>query len=147
MKNFHKIITAIAFTCALMVPVPATAGGLDSFLGEINLTAQADLGAFKADLSLTFGVSDSKVTGLFEVMSDPSDVYMCLRIGEVANQPIDENVKLVQAAFVKNEAQWSAWWKKNMQRLVWDEALGIYVVRPKTNGQQNAPPDADNPRR
>jgi hypothetical protein len=92
MKSFHKVITAVAFTCALMVPVPAAAGGLDSFLGEINLTAQADLGAFKADLSLSFGVSDSKVTGLFKVMSDPSDVYMCLRIGEIANQPIDRVV-------------------------------------------------------
>jgi hypothetical protein len=65
----------------------------------------------------------------------------------VANQPIDENVKLVPAAFVKNETQWAAWWKKNMQRLVWDDTLGIYVVRPETNGQQNVPPAAGNPRR
>jgi hypothetical protein len=92
MKNSHKAITAFAFACALLVPVPVTAGGLDSFLGEINVTASADLGAFKADLRLTFGTSDSEISGLFKVMSDPADVYMCLRIGELADQPIDKVV-------------------------------------------------------
>ena len=92
MKHSHKVVAAFAFACALLVPVPATAGGLDSFLGEINVTASADLGAFKADLRLTFGTSDSEISGLFEVMSDPADVYMCLRIGELADQPIDKVV-------------------------------------------------------
>ena len=92
MKNIRKVITALAFACALIVPVPAAAGGLDSFLAEIDVTAQVDLGAFKADLRLSFHVSDSEVSGLFEVMSAPSDVYMCLRIGELAEQPIDKVV-------------------------------------------------------
>ena len=92
MKSTRKIVTALAFACALLVPVPAAAGGLDSFLGEIDLTARADLGAFKANLRLSFSVSDSEISGLFEVMSAPSDVYMCLRIGELADQPIDKVV-------------------------------------------------------
>jgi hypothetical protein len=69
MKGIRKVITVLAFACALIVPVPAAAGGLDSFLGEIDITARADLGAFKADLRLSFGVSDSEIGGLFEVMS------------------------------------------------------------------------------
>ena len=101
MANVRKLVAALVFSCALMVPVPATAGGLDSFLGEINLTAQADLGAFKADLSLSFGVSDAKVSGLFQVLAKPSDVYMCLRIGEIARQPIDR----VVAEHKKNKGQ------------------------------------------
>ncbi len=92
MKSIRKVITALAFACALIVPVPAAAGGLDSFLGEIDVTARADLGAFKVDLRLSFGVSNSEIGGLFEVMSTPSDVYMCLRIGELADQPIDRVV-------------------------------------------------------
>ncbi len=92
MKSIRRVITALAFACILSVPVPATAGGLDSFLGEIDVTARADLGAFKLDLRLSFGVSDSEIGGLFEVMSSPSDVYMCLRIGELADQPIDRVV-------------------------------------------------------
>ncbi len=92
MKSIRKIITALAFACALIVPVPAAAGGLDSFLGEIDVAAQADLGAFKVDLRLSFDVSDSKIDGLFEVVSEPSDVYMCLRIGEIAEVPIERVV-------------------------------------------------------
>jgi len=92
MKDSRKVMLALALVCAVLAPVPAAAGGLDSFLGEINLTAQADLGAFKADLRLSFGKSDSEISGLFEVVSDPADVYMCLRIGELAEQPIDRVV-------------------------------------------------------
>ena len=92
MNQVFRGIPAFAFACALIVSTPASAGGLDSFLAEIDVTAKADLGAFKADLSLTFSVSDREVDGLFRVMSDPSDVYMCLRIGELAHQPIEKVV-------------------------------------------------------
>jgi hypothetical protein len=73
----------------------ATAG-LESFLDEIEVRASKDMGAFRADLRLTFDVSDRRLDGLFEVMSKPSDVYMCLRIGEVAKQPIDRVVEELQ---------------------------------------------------
>ena len=91
-KNIRKLITTLVYAFALIVPVPAVAGGLESFLAEIDVTAQADLGAFKADLRFSFGVSDSEIGGLLEVMSAPSDVYMCLRIGELADRPIDKIV-------------------------------------------------------
>jgi len=73
----------------LIVPSAATAGGLERFLDEVEVRASADRGAFRADLSLRFGVSEGRVDGMFEVMSRSSDVYMCLRVGEVAHQPID----------------------------------------------------------
>jgi hypothetical protein len=30
---------------------------------------------------------------MFEVMSKPSDVYMCLRVGEVAEKPVDRVIE------------------------------------------------------
>ncbi len=92
MNRTHKTLAALAFACALLVSVPAQAGGLDSFLAEIDVTAKADLGAFKADLRLSFNTSDREIDGLFRVMSEPSDVYMCLRVGELADQPIERVV-------------------------------------------------------
>lgn len=87
------IITRLLVVAAVLIISPAaSAGGLDSFLGEVELRASADLGSFKADLSLTFGVSEREVSGLFSIMSKPSDVYMCLRVGEVAHQPVDRVV-------------------------------------------------------
>ncbi len=93
MKNSRTIIPVLVFACASLFPGTATASGLESFLGEIEIRASKDMGSFRADLKLTFDVSDGTLDGLFEVMSNPSDVYMCLRIGEVAEQPIDRVVE------------------------------------------------------
>ena len=93
MRNLRIVARAPILAMVLLVPIAATASGLESFLHNVELRAGADLGSFKADLSVTFGVSDRKVDGLFEVMSKPSDVYMCLRVGEVAKQPVDRVVE------------------------------------------------------
>lgn len=89
-----------SFTASILVLVgipalatgSAVAGGLDDFLSDIDVQANLNLGSFKADLSATFHLSNDKVDGMFRVMSKPSDVYICLRIGEVAKQPIDRVV-------------------------------------------------------
>ncbi len=100
MRSTRKI-TGLVFACALIVPVSTMAGGLESFLKEIDVKASADLGFFKADLSVTFGVSEPKIDGLFELMASPGDVYMALRIGEVASQPVER----VVAELKKNKGQ------------------------------------------
>jgi len=92
MKFPRSLAPALLVMLALLVPAPAAAGGLDSFIGEVNIHAGADLGAFKADLRATFGVSNKEVDGLFEVMVSAADVYMTLRIGQVSRQPIDRVV-------------------------------------------------------
>jgi len=87
-------IGQVAVLAALLsFPVMSMASGLESFLDHVELRAGADIGSFKADLTLTFGVSDSKVNALFEVMPKASDVYMCLRVGEIARQPVDRVVE------------------------------------------------------
>ena len=101
MKNRRRTVTALAFAFALMIPASTMAGGLEGFLKELDVTASADLGAFKADLSITFGVSKPKIDGLFELMTNPGDVYMTLRIGEVSRQPIEQ----VVAEHKKNKGQ------------------------------------------
>jgi hypothetical protein len=92
MKTTRLLTLALAFACALLASAPAAANSLESFLDHVEATARVDLSSFKADLRVTFGVSDSKINGLFEVMSKPSDVYMCLRIGEISRQPLDRIV-------------------------------------------------------
>lgn len=97
MKNPRTLILFLAIACVLIVPGTVAADGLDSFLDEIEISASKDMGSFKADLTLTFDVSHGTVSGLFEVMSRPSDVYMCLRVGEVAKQPIEVVVEEYKA--------------------------------------------------
>jgi hypothetical protein len=81
------------FVAVLVLVSPATASsGLEGILDSMELRASTDLGSYKADLSLTFGVSSGKVDGLFAIMK-ACDVYMCLRIGEVSKQPVDRVVE------------------------------------------------------
>ena len=93
MKNPRTVIPMLVFVCVLLFPGTATASGLESFLDQVDVRASKDMGSFRADLRLSFDVSNGTLDGLFAVMSKPSDVYMCLRIGEVAKQPIDRVVE------------------------------------------------------
>jgi hypothetical protein len=88
MRKSHYVVGLMVLATVLMVSPAATAGGLEGFLDSIDVRAGADLGSFRADLRLTFGVSEGKIDGIFGVMSKPSDVYMCLRVGEVTGQPM-----------------------------------------------------------
>ena len=87
MKRAH-LTTTVALAFALLLPAYSLALDLDSFAGEINLTARADLGRFRADLSASFGVSSREVDDLFDICDSPADVYMTLRIGEIAELSI-----------------------------------------------------------
>jgi hypothetical protein len=92
MKHIRLSTAAVVLPLVLLLPTLSLAKGLDSFLGEINVSAQADIGSFRADLSATFGVSSGEVDGLFEIFGSPADVYITLRIGEVADVKIERVV-------------------------------------------------------
>jgi hypothetical protein len=88
MKHLRISTAAVALTLALLLPTSVFAKGLDGFLGEINVSAKSDPGRFRADLSATFGVSSGEVDGLFKIFKSPADVYITLRIGQVADVKI-----------------------------------------------------------
>lgn len=89
MMKSSNVVRIMTLASILIIANPAMAGGLDSFLDEVEIRASGNLGSFKTDLAVAFGVSEGTVNGIFEVVSRPSDVYMCLRIGEIANLPIN----------------------------------------------------------
>jgi len=93
MENPRIVIPVLVFVAVLLSSGTAMASTLEGFLNEVDLRASRDLGSFRADLRLTFDVSDGTLDGLFRIMSEPSDVYMCLRLSEVAHQPIDRVVE------------------------------------------------------
>ena len=84
-------VTAVVFLSTLL-SVSASAADLESFLGEIDLRASADLGAFRAELNACFDVSSGEVDGLFEIFTRPADIYITLRIGELSGIPTDRVV-------------------------------------------------------
>jgi len=80
----------------LLVAVPTVqAGGSEfgDFLQHLNITAQADLGAFKAQLNADFGTPAPRIEALLTTLPSPADAYMCLKVSEVASQPLDRVVQ------------------------------------------------------
>jgi len=89
-------VASVLLALALCCSATTAAGGLDGFLGEINVTAHADLPGFKADLSATFGLPVPKIDDLLRSLPSPADVYMTLRVGEVSHQPLPRVVEEFQ---------------------------------------------------
>jgi hypothetical protein len=96
MRSSIHVARVLVLALILITPSAASAAALEDFLDEIDIRASKDLGAYKAELSVTFNVSEGKINGMLEVMSKASDVYMCLRVGEVAHQPIDRVINVYQ---------------------------------------------------
>ena len=94
----HRTLLArsILLVALVLAPAAAVASDFDAFLAELDLRASKDNGAYRTDLSATFGVSSGKVDGLFRIATRPSDVYMCLRLGEVARMPVERVVEEYQ---------------------------------------------------
>ncbi len=74
-------------------------GGSDDDLGvwveQISIQAKADLGLFKTELSVEFGVPVTKVDQLIaEVELEPGDVYVTLELARISEKPVDEVVEV-----------------------------------------------------
>ena len=85
-KIFSLLSTLFLFF--MISPAPASAD-LDVFISNLNVQAQADLGVFKVRLSTQFGIPVPKIDALMVKVATPGDLYMCLRVGQVASQPVD----------------------------------------------------------
>ncbi len=76
---------------------PVCASDLDTFIRNLNVEAQADLGAFKVRLSTQFGVPVPRVETIMASVETPADAYMCFRVGQVASKPVEVVLKGYQA--------------------------------------------------
>ncbi len=93
MKRTVKMFFILALIGIFMVPATAMAlDPLGDMLLSIDQRAKEDLIRFNKELGSTFGIPVPDVEKLFEVLPTPGDVYMALRVGEVANVPVDRVV-------------------------------------------------------
>ncbi len=95
MKKVLSVLSAVLFICLMTLPVQA-ASDLDVFISNLNVHAQADLGAFKVRLSTQFGVPAARVDAVMASVKTPGDAYMCFRVGEVASRPVEVVTKEYQ---------------------------------------------------
>jgi len=96
MTKIFSLLSAVLFTCFLILPAQASSD-LDVFVSNLNVQAQADLGAFKVRLSTQFGVPAARVDAVMASVKTPGDAYMCFRVGQVASKPIEVVTKEYQS--------------------------------------------------
>lgn len=58
---------------------------LNSFLNNVNVEARTDLKNFTIKLSAQFGIPETEVQLIIKSVSKPSDAFMILQIGQMAN--------------------------------------------------------------
>src|SRR5512134_2526304 len=94
LSEFHeevamkKLLARALFAALLVQPVAGFCGGdLDSFVGSLNVQANADLSGFKVRLSAQFGVPTPQVETVLARVQTPADAYMVFKVAEVAHQP------------------------------------------------------------
>ncbi|UKN02908.1 hypothetical protein K6119_05190 [Paracrocinitomix mangrovi] len=66
---------------------------LDNDLTIINKEAKTDLGLFKTDLSVEFGVSVGKIDNLLNMKMEPGEIYLSLEISKIGGRSLDDVVK------------------------------------------------------
>ena len=96
MKNIFFFSSIICLSFLIFSPALASSD-LDSFIKNLNVEAQADLGAFKIRVSTQFGVPVPKVEAVIASVGTPGDAYMCFRVGQVASKPVEVVTKEYQA--------------------------------------------------
>jgi hypothetical protein len=95
MKKISSFLSVISFSFLSFSPALASSD-LDSFIKNVNIQAQADLGAFKVRLSTQFGAPIPQVEAVMATVRTPGDAYMCFRVGQVASQPVEVVTKEYQ---------------------------------------------------
>lgn len=70
---------------------------LDANLNDINVTAKADLGAFKVELSTEFNVEKPRLEELFSLNIEPAEIYFSLEMGKIINKPAEDILKVRMA--------------------------------------------------
>jgi len=73
----------------VLLTAGAACADLDVYLNSLNVSAQADLGGFRADLGAHFGTSGPQVDLVLRTVRDPADAAVCLWLSNRSHQPVE----------------------------------------------------------
>jgi hypothetical protein len=92
MKNlFAAFLTCISFT-ASQAQISFNTGDtdFDADLNVVNTNANADLSAFKLDITTTFGTTSTVIDNMLSINMVPGEIYLAFEIAKAVSKPIDD---------------------------------------------------------
>ncbi len=94
MKRFVMVVMAAVL---LFGGQAVAGGGLDGFLGNLNIQAHADMNGYAARVSAQFGVPEARVQAVIGAVSAPADAFMVFQLGQMTHRPPDEVLAVYKA--------------------------------------------------
>jgi len=91
-----RIILVVLLFVLVSAPAVASAS-LDSFLGNVNVQARADLPGFSLKVSTQFGVPVPQVEAVLGMVATPADAFMVFQLGQMAHRPPETVVQTYQS--------------------------------------------------
>ena len=89
-------IIPLSFIALVLISTIGFAGNYD-WMRDFNVRAEADPLEFRARLEARFKIGDLEIDALFDTPDEPADAYMLFRLGEMADQPIDQVIETYEA--------------------------------------------------
>lgn len=80
----------------LTLPLAANAGDFD-WLDSLNIEATADTSGYQVTLASRFHIGDAEVNAVISNTDKPADAYMVLRLGELADRPVEEVLQVYES--------------------------------------------------
>lgn len=93
MKRFVLAVMAVFLFCGNAI----AGGGLDGFLGNLNIQARSDMNGFTGRVSAQFGVPEVQVRAVIGNVSAPADAFMVFQLGEMTHRPPDSVLQVYKA--------------------------------------------------
>lgn len=104
---------------------------MDANLNSINVDAQVNLPKFKADLSLSFGVPQSKIDYMLSINMQPAEVYLALEIANITHSDCDQVVE----AYNKNKGK--GWGVIAKEMGIKPGSAEFHALKDKTKGKKS----------
>jgi len=82
---------------ALACAVQLQAGGLDEFLNNLNVRAQADRNGFAVQVASQFHVGDATVRMVLGDVPRPADAFMVFQMAQMTGRPHEEVLRTYKA--------------------------------------------------
>ena len=100
MKSSFVILSLLFYSMGLFAQLPFNTGDaeLDLELSRMNSDAKGDFSAFKADLSLSYNVSEKEIDRLhLSVKMEPAEIFLALELAKISKRSVENVVEVYTA--------------------------------------------------
>lgn len=81
--------TLIVLLSVMLMSVGAAHADLNAYISDLNISAQGDIGGYKAKLKARFGANNAQIEVALRSVESPGDAAIVFWLGEQARQPLD----------------------------------------------------------